>query len=191
MDLKRILKSKGFLVSVFIIAIVGILAACWFFSSNPKNEFQPEETSSETETSEWQDTPAPTEAPAEASKSSRHDSTQSSVAEEYPKVVEESDTEVVIDFLPESSEQQTTPPEPPVSQDDATNPDEAPTYEPEDVNPEPSSPAADDNTPEPGSGNGNGAVYDPVFGWVVPGEAQQSVGDSNGDINKMVGNMGN
>ena len=34
------------------------------------------------------------------------------------------------------------------------------------------------------------AVYDPVFGWVVPGDVQQSVGDSDGDINKQVGNMG-
>ena len=29
------------------------------------------------------------------------------------------------------------------------------------------------NEPVPGSSNGNGAVYDPVFGWVVPGNVQQ------------------
>ena len=46
------------------------------------------------------------------------------------------------------------------------------------------------NEPAPGASNGNGAVYDPVFGWVVPGDVQQSVGDSDGDINKQVGNMG-
>ena len=38
----------------------------------------------------------------------------------------------------------------------------------------------------PGSSNGNGAVYDPVFGWVVPGDVQQSTGDSDGDLNKQV-----
>lgn len=36
----------------------------------------------------------------------------------------------------------------------------------------------------------DGAVYDPVFGWVVPGNVQQSTGDSDGDLNKQVGNMG-
>ena len=46
------------------------------------------------------------------------------------------------------------------------------------------------NDPVPGSSNGNGAVYDPVFGWVVPGNVQQSTGDSDGDLNKQVGNMG-
>ena len=35
------------------------------------------------------------------------------------------------------------------------------------------------------------AVYDPVFGWVVPGQVNQATVDSSGDPNKMVGNMGN
>ena len=67
------------------------------------------------------------------------------------------------------------------------------------VNPDPSVPevtappaeqAPPSNEPVPGSSNGNGAVYDPVFGWVVPGNVQQSTGDSDGDLNKQVGNMG-
>ena len=49
------------------------------------------------------------------------------------------------------------------------------------VNPDPSVPevtappaeqAPPSNEPVPGSSNGNGAVYDPVFGWVVPGNVQ-------------------
>ena len=67
------------------------------------------------------------------------------------------------------------------------------------VNPDPSVPEVTappaeqtppSNEPAPGSSNGNGAVYDPVFGWVVPGNVQQSTGDSDGDLNKQVGNMG-
>lgn len=46
------------------------------------------------------------------------------------------------------------------------------------------------NEPAPGASNGNGAVYDPVFGWIVPGNGQETIGDSDGDINKQVGNMG-
>ena len=30
-----------------------------------------------------------------------------------------------------------------------------------------------------------------VFGWVVPGQVNQSTADSGGDPNKMVENMGN
>lgn len=48
-----------------------------------------------------------------------------------------------------------------------------------------------DETPAAGSTNENGAVYDPVFGWVVPGQVNQTTVDSGGDPNKMVGNMGN
>ena len=29
-----------------------------------------------------------------------------------------------------------------------------------------------------------------VFGWIVPGNGQETIGDSDGDINKQVGNMG-
>ena len=47
------------------------------------------------------------------------------------------------------------------------------------------------DTPAAGSTNENGAVYDPVFGWVVPGQVNQAAIDSSGDPNKMVGNMGN
>ena len=58
------------------------------------------------------------------------------------------------------------------------------------VNPDPSvpevtAPPAEQTPPSkepaPGSSNGNGAVYDPVLGWVVPGNVQQSTGDSDGD----------
>ena len=47
------------------------------------------------------------------------------------------------------------------------------------------------STPPAGTTNENGAVYDPVFGWVVPGQVNQTTVDSSGDPNKMVGNMGN
>ena len=60
---------------------------------------------------------------------------------------------------------------------------------PEVTAPAPETPA--NNGPEAGSTNGNGAVYDPVFGWVIPGQVSQSTMDSEGDPNKMVGNMGN
>ena len=63
------------------------------------------------------------------------------------------------------------------------------TRTPEETEPEPTAPPAQDNTPAPGSTNENGAVYDPVFGWVVPGQVEQTTSGSSGDPNKMVGDM--
>lgn len=184
MKLKNLLKSKGFLVSVFIVVIVAILLICWFVSRKPADNFQPEEPVIGSAATEWQDTPSPTAAPGITGQPSGAAATP----ETYPKVTAENDMDVVIDFTPGAEELQPEPPAPPVSQEDNTDPSEPPSYEPEETSPEPSAPAP--QAPEAGSSNGNGAVYDPVFGWVVPGDAQQSVGDSDGDINKMVGNMG-
>ena len=61
------------------------------------------------------------------------------------------------------------------------------------VNPAPdvTAPAPEaESAPAPGSTDGNGAYYDPVFGWVTPAEVIQSTIDSDGDPDKMVGNMG-
>ncbi len=184
MKLKNLLKSKGFLVSVLIVVIVAILLICWFVSRKPADSFQPDEPTTGSATTEWQDTPSLTAAPGNTGQPSGAAATP----ETYPKVTAENDTDVVIDFTPDAEKLQPELPAPPVSQEDNTNPSEPPSYEPEQTTPEPSAPVP--QTPEAGSSNGNGAVYDPVFGWVVPGDAQQSVGDSDGDIDKMVGNMG-
>ncbi len=187
MKLKNLLKSKGFLVSVFIIIIIAILLGCWFVSRRPADSFQPEEPAIGSAATEWQDTPSPTAVPGNTGQPSG----AAAAPDAYPKVTVENDTDVEIDFTPDAEELQTEPPAPPVSPDDNTDPSAPPSYEPEQTALEPSAPAPQaPQTPEAGSGNGNGAVYDPVFGWVVPGDAQQSIGDSDGDIDKMVGNMG-
>lgn len=43
--------------------------------------------------------------------------------------------------------------------------------------------------PQPENRNSNGEVFDPVFGWVRPGNSEQRPIDSDGDPNKMVGSM--
>lgn len=187
MKLKNLLKSKGFLVSVLIVVIVAILLICWFVNRKPAGNFQPEEPATGSAATEWQDTPSSTA----ASGNTEQPSGAAATPETYPKVTAEDDTNVVIDFTPDAEELQPEPPAPPVSEEDNTDPSGPPSYEPEKTAPEPSVPEPQTpQTPEAGSSNGNGAVYDPVFGWVIPGDAQQSVGDSDGDIDKMVGNMG-
>ncbi len=188
--MKKFIRSKGFLLSVLAAACIGILTICFVVNRDTDNDFQPEEIASNTETQELQVTPAPaasTERPAPAHTPAP--AATKDPMEEYPKVVDESEDEVVIDFTPEGEELQPETPEPPAAEGDATDPSAPPTYAPEATEPEPTAPPAQNNTPAPGSTNENGAVYDPVFGWVVPGQIEQTTSGSNGDPNKMVGDM--
>ena len=188
--MKKFIRSKGFLLSVLAAACIGILTICFVVNRDTDNDFQPEEIASNTETQELQVTPTPaasTERPAPTH-------TPAPVVtkdpmEGYPKVVDDSEDEVVIDFTPEGEELQPETPEPPAAEGDATDPSAPPTYAPEATEPEPTAPPTQNNTPAPGSTNENGAVYDPVFGWVVPSQIEQTTSDSNGDPNKMVGDM--
>ena len=112
--------------------------------------------------------------------------------EGYPKVVEESTEQVTIDFTPDAEELQPEPPEPPTPEGSTNDPSTPPAYAPESVSPTagPTAPPVQNNTPAPGAVNGDGAVYDPVFGWVYPSKVSQTTMDSYGDPDKMVGSMG-
>ena len=105
----------------------------------------------------------------------------------------ETEDEVVIDFT-DTEKPETTPPPAPEGKTEREDPGEDHPVNPDPEVPKVTTPPAEkepaNNEPAPGASKGNGAVYDPVFGWVVPGDVQQSVGDSDGDINKQVGNMG-
>ena len=99
----------------------------------------------------------------------------------------------MIDFT-DTEKFEETPPPVPEGKTEIKDPGQEHTVNPDPSVPEVTAPPAEQtppsNDPVPGSSNGNGAVYDPVFGWVVPGNVQQSTGDSDGDLNKQVGNMG-
>ena len=101
--------------------------------------------------------------------------------------------EVEIDFT-DTEKPDETPPPVPEGKTEIEDPGEEHEVNPDPAVPEVTAPPAEESTssnePAPGSSNGSGAVYDPVFGWVVPGDVQQSTGDSDGDLNKQVGNMG-
>ena len=109
--------------------------------------------------------------------------------EEYPKTISETEDEVVIDFT-DTEKPEPTPPPVPEGKTEIKDTDPEHPVNTDPTVTAPSKEASESNTPSPGSSNGNGAVYDPVFGWVIPGEIQQSTGNSDGDINKQVGNMG-
>ena len=166
--MKNVIRSRGFLLSVLAIACIGILTVCFVANRHTDNNFQPEEIASNTQTQEPQVTPAPatnTESPAPAHTPAP--AATKDPMEEYPKIVDESEEEVVIDFTPESEELQPETPEPPTAEGDAADPSAPPTYAPEATEPEPTAPPAQNSTPAPGSTNENGAVYD-LCPWRQP-----------------------
>ena len=198
---RNIFKSKAFPAAALSAACIGILAATFFIGREEKHDFQPEEPTPGPIAQEWQETPSPAVparpqatpvptgnnagtvgTPVPAQEQPRDD-----VLASYPKVTGETDELVTIDFTPETEELQTEPPEAPTAGADATNPEQPPSYTPEELEPEPTSPPA--AAPAAGATNENGAVYDPVFGWVVPSTVEQTPMDSAGDPDKMVGNM--
>lgn len=197
--MKNIFKTKAFPAAILSFACIGILSTCWLVDKEEKTRFRPQETVPDAEVREWVEAaqPDPTASPA------GHIGTDTSAyapaqprepadsQETYPRVVDDTEPLVVIDFTPEPEQLQPEAPETPVVTGDSTDPSMPPVYTPEDLKPAPAATPAQPAAPAAGSSNGNGAVYDPVFGWVVPGQVSQTSMDSAGDPNKMVGNMGN
>ena len=190
--MKKFFQSKGFIVSALAVLCVAILGVCWFGSLDRSEEFRPDESPPSSTSSDWSDGGvqsgdgsggADAYAPGQSSGSE----------EEYPKVTSETDDEVVIDFT-DTQKPEDTPPAVPEGKTELEDPGEDHPVNPDPAVPEVTAPPAEESPsssePAPGSSNGSGAVYDPVFGWVVPGNVQQSTGDSDGDLNKQVGNMG-
>lgn len=190
--MKKILQSRGFIITTLSLLCVAILGVCWYVNRDKDSEFSPAESPPAAVSQEWTESASETEkvitkAETSAPQTSPAPETRT---EEYPKVAEtESDKEVVVEFTPTEKPVETQPPAP---EGKTIIVDPGPEHP---VNPAPEvtappTQAEVPSTPAPGSSNGEGAFYDPVFGWVKPGEVHQSTVDSDGDPNKMVGNMG-
>lgn len=189
--MKKIFKSKGFLVTVLSVSCIAILAVCWLAGRDTRTAFLPDEQPPDIVQEEWKDTPDTAEDSWEhAGNDILSQNGTEEKLEEYPKVTEETDTEVVIDFVPEETKNETPPP-PPEGQSIMADSGDGSSVSQAQETGSSSSGSKTDNPPSAGSTNENGAVYDPVFGWVVPGQVNQYTADSSGDPNKMVGNMGN
>lgn len=190
--MKKIFKSRGFIITTLSLLCAVILGVCWYVNRDKDSGFSPAESPPATVSQGWTESASETEkvttkAETSALQTSPEPETRT---EEYPKVAEtESDKEVVVEFTPTKKSVETQPPAP---EGKTIMEDPGPEHP---VNPAPETTAPPTQaevptTPAPGSSNGQGAFYDPVFGWVEPGEVHQSTVDSDGDPNKMVGNMG-
>lgn len=201
--MKKVFKSRGFIITSLVILCFAILGTCWYVSRDESDTFLPDESSPVSNTTgEWSENSSQTQNGNSADTYTSPQPTSSS--DEYPKVVVESEDEVVIDFTDKKKPETTSPPAPEgktIMEDPGPQHPVNPTPEatepvvtaPAVTEPAVTTPATEaetNNTPAPGSSNGNGEYYDPVFGWVKPAEVIQSTVDSDGDPNKMVGNMG-
>lgn len=111
--MKKFLKSKGFLVTALSISCIAILAVCWFAGRDTKTAFLPDGPSPDAVQEEWTDTPDTAGISWEHADSgiSSQSSTEEKL-EDYPKVAEESEQEVVVDFVPTETKEETPPPPP-------------------------------------------------------------------------------
>lgn len=105
--MKKIFKSKGFLVTALSVSCIAILAVCWLAGRDTKTAFLPDEQPPDTVQEEWKDTPdimdstGGFENPTDAGIPDQNSAVEK--LEGYPKVAEESEQEIVIDFVPEET----------------------------------------------------------------------------------------
>lgn len=183
--MKKFFKSRGFIITTLSVLCIAILGICWYTGRDKTAAFVPDDSPPAAVSSEWLESGTETEAETTSTPPA---TTTSAETEAYPIVEETSPEETVISFTPTKKPAETAPAAP----EGKTILEDPGTDHP--INPAPEVTAAPTEAPAPteqavGSTNQEGAVYDPVFGWVVPSEVIQSTIDSDGDPNKMVGNM--
>jgi hypothetical protein len=188
--MKRLIRSKIFVPGALALLCIGILTVCLLWGSGEGAKFVPDPAPPVETISEWVEPIPP--APSDQSAPAVPDSAEPSAAVPEPQVqnVQEVGDNVIINFTDPVQPKGTPPPPPEVTvvQGDPSHPPEpSPAPTPDSTEDSPETPKSD--TPAPGSRNDKGEVYDPVFGWFVPGEVISEPIDNDGDPNKMVGHM--
>ena len=190
MKLKKFLTSKPFLLGALVVLCVGILAVCLVVNRDKGSEFTPEPPASTAPIESWEETSstlptAPTDgAGVDAAPRSK------TPEEAFPQVTDETDQKTVVAFTDPEPEKPEAPPAPEgktVKEDPGP---EHPVNTDPTVTPPPAPEPAQPSGPQSGDQNNQGQVYVPGFGWITPSTVEQSTIDSDGDPNKMVGQMG-
>jgi len=184
--MKKLISSKVFIAGTLAVLCVAILTVCVLWGKD-KHDFIPDDPVPLGGIESWTENHTPSDGAAE---NTGHGSDfqppsvqPADPLEDFPKVVEENGDEVVIDFT-DPDPHKAPPPETPnkeaVSGKDGHAASDTPAA---DKKPN------DSGKPVPGSMNDKGEVYDAAFGWIKPAEVIQESIDSDGDPNKIIGNM--
>lgn len=212
--MKKIWKSKGTIIGLAVVCIL-IVGTCLIVRMKKDGgSFEPGRPPDETVTG-WEEADSPDREETEPDSSTEwqeQETLPQQETENRDEVVIEFTTEPMQTETPEAPEPQgelTDPSNPPTYTEEVevqpegslpetteSLPQEAPPEtQPEASAEQPSTvqeePAQDqpESTPQMDGVREDGAVYDPVFGWVVPSPIIQSEITSDGDPNKMVGHM--
>lgn len=172
-------KILGISLAVVSVAVVIVCLYIFLGAGEMKTDFVPG-ASPEPPTSSWAASAAPK---ATVSPSPSPTPKAQSSQAEYPKVVKETSSEVVVDFTEPEEPAKEPAPEPAAPPAPESPPDDDESYDP---------PPTQGETGGGGGqtdGGGGGTVYDPVFGDVTPGQGQPQEVDNDGDPDKIVGIM--
>ena len=184
MKQKNVFTSKPFIIGALVVLCVVIIVICLILGSGDKDKFIPDPPQPSSSTDGW------TESSPSGTGNGTYQQGQRPTSEtpQYPIITSEDEDETEIDFTPSASSNPADldPPSESGKPEDNIPHEEVPKPSEED-DVKPSAPPS--GNPAPGSTNSQGQVYDPVFGWVSPGNVNQQDTDSDGDPNKQVGNM--
>jgi len=195
--MKKLIKNKTFIVGALAFLCVAITVVCVLWSSGGASDFTPDPTVSIDPVNNWTENPSQSASDKAADDDGYlpvvwqpidgQNGQSEKPTEEYPKVVEENKDEVVIDFTDPELPAKDPPPETPNSDAVDGKTDHTPPKTPADTD----KPKENQNpsNPKPGSVNEKGEFYDPVFGWVKPGNVEQVEIGGDGDPNKIIGSM--
>lgn len=212
--MKKIWKSKGTIIGLAVVCVL-VAGTCLIVRMKKDGgPFDPGRPPDETVT-EWEEADSPDQERTEPDSSAgwqEQETLPQQEMENRDEVVIEFTTEPAQPETPEAPEPQgelTDPSNPPTYTEEvevqpegslpetteSLSQEAPPETQPEASAEQPSTvqeePAQDqpESTPQMDGVREDGAVYDPVFGWVVPSPIIQSEITSDGDPNKMVGHM--
>lgn len=104
--MKKFFTSKPFVISALAVLCIGIVAACLIWGRDKPSEFTPDPQESQT-TDEWKDNSSSGNG---AESWNTPGGAENQPDEAYPKVVEETEDEVVVDFTAPKSPDEAEPP---------------------------------------------------------------------------------
>lgn len=186
MKKKNIDKKVALSIGGLSVLCLGLLFGAWYLNHEPEESFTPAAQEVETLAETWDDKLDSGIPEASIKEESLY---TGEISDNTQTVISEDENGSNVDLsgsVTKEEAQETKPTEKPEPIGDTTNKDEVPSY-PEEVPvtaPEVQVPA--DNS----EGSHPGQVYDPVFGWIDTGNTTYDVVDSDGDINKQIGTMG-
>ena len=105
--MKKIFKSRGFLVALLSVCIVAILGICWAVNRDTNNQFTAAEPSPSTVSQEWTEPSPETEPKTEETTGAMPETTpaaettpEETTTAEYPRVAEKTEKDVAVEFSP-------------------------------------------------------------------------------------------